>query len=305
MRIVGGGAPEGRRVLDLFAGTGALGLEALSRGAARAVFVDDHGPSRALIRKNVETLGLNGVAKIWRRDATRLGPCRGDPYDLLFLDPVAAPDASAAADLAEAAEGSADPVGRLRVPSEQGEAFLEALRTTFPDLTAEDNGSPFASSLPRTFGAGIFLNFVWSSAASAAPTAIALALRSGVSVYDPQDGLCYVPPHLARTNDATIVSPWLQCDAPAGRTLLGDFIPALPGRANNRYAIVERRDGSFAQTMAESDGTFVLEYKLTAAGTHWCCTRPVDASTVVAVLSSFVRGRHEWPDLPWSPLERA
>lgn len=81
------GLPEGARVLDLFAGVGALGLEALSRGAARAVFVDDHGASRALIRENVDKLGLTGVTKIWRRDATRLGPCRGDPFDLIFLDP--------------------------------------------------------------------------------------------------------------------------------------------------------------------------------------------------------------------------
>ncbi len=81
------GAPEGRRVLDLFAGTGALGLEAMSRGAARCVFVDDHGPSRALIRTNVEALGLMGATKIWRRDATRLGPNRDRPYDLIFLDP--------------------------------------------------------------------------------------------------------------------------------------------------------------------------------------------------------------------------
>lgn len=80
-------APVGRRVLDLFAGTGALGLEAMSRGAVRAVFVDDHGPSRALIRTNVEAMGLTGATKIWRRDATDLGPCRGDPFDLIFLDP--------------------------------------------------------------------------------------------------------------------------------------------------------------------------------------------------------------------------
>ena len=79
--------PEGRRVLDLFAGTGALGLEALSRGAVRAVFVDDFATSRALIRENVEALGLTGQTKIWRRDATRLGPCRGEPYDLIFADP--------------------------------------------------------------------------------------------------------------------------------------------------------------------------------------------------------------------------
>lgn len=79
--------PEDCRVLDLFAGTGALGLEALSRGAVWAVFVDEHGPSRALIRENVEKLGLGGATKIWRRDATKLGPCRGDPFDLVFLDP--------------------------------------------------------------------------------------------------------------------------------------------------------------------------------------------------------------------------
>jgi 16S rRNA (guanine966-N2)-methyltransferase len=80
-------APEGMRVLDLFAGSGALGLEALSRGAAFALFVDDHGPARALIRGNVESLGLIGETKIYRRDATRLGPCRGAPFDLAFLDP--------------------------------------------------------------------------------------------------------------------------------------------------------------------------------------------------------------------------
>ncbi len=80
-------APAGMRVLDLFAGTGALGLEALSRGAAHCLFVDDHAPSRALIRENVERLGLIGESKIYRRDALSLGPCRGAPYDLAFLDP--------------------------------------------------------------------------------------------------------------------------------------------------------------------------------------------------------------------------
>ncbi len=79
--------PEGRRVLDLFAGTGALGLEALSRGAARAAFIDDFAASRALIRENAEALGLTGQIKIWRRDATRLGPCRGEPFGLIFADP--------------------------------------------------------------------------------------------------------------------------------------------------------------------------------------------------------------------------
>ena len=78
---------EGARVLDLFAGTGALGLEALSRGAARAVFIDDGAAARGLIRRNIETLGVIGQTKLWRRDATRLGPCRGEPFALIFADP--------------------------------------------------------------------------------------------------------------------------------------------------------------------------------------------------------------------------
>ena len=80
-------APIGMRALDLFAGVGALGLEALSRGAVRVQFVDDLPAARALIRRNVETLNVIGQCKIFRRDATRLGVCRGEPYDLLFLDP--------------------------------------------------------------------------------------------------------------------------------------------------------------------------------------------------------------------------
>src|SRR6186713_3684809 len=59
---------EGARVLDLFAGTGALGIEAISRGAAYALFVDDGVEARALLRDNVETLGLGGVTRIFRRD---------------------------------------------------------------------------------------------------------------------------------------------------------------------------------------------------------------------------------------------
>ncbi|MEI9992579.1 MAG: 16S rRNA (guanine(966)-N(2))-methyltransferase RsmD [Rhizomicrobium sp.] len=80
---------DGAKVVDLFAGTGALGLEALSRGASFALFVDDSAESRALIRANVETLNLTGATKIWRRDATALGPLgagAGGPFTLAFLD---------------------------------------------------------------------------------------------------------------------------------------------------------------------------------------------------------------------------
>ena len=81
-------ALEGARVVDLFAGTGAMGLEAVSRGARFCLFVDDAAASRALIRENVEAFGLTGASKIWRRDAARLGPLDTlAPFDLAFLDP--------------------------------------------------------------------------------------------------------------------------------------------------------------------------------------------------------------------------
>ncbi len=78
----------GARVLDLFAGTGALGLEAMSRGAAFALFIDDGAEARALIRQNVAALGLGGATRIFRRDATRLGAAHPvEPFGLAFLDP--------------------------------------------------------------------------------------------------------------------------------------------------------------------------------------------------------------------------
>lgn len=79
---------EGARVLDLFAGTGALGLEALSRGASYAVFIEESAEGRGLIRSNVEAFGLTGRTKIFRRDATKLGEAGTmAPFGLLFADP--------------------------------------------------------------------------------------------------------------------------------------------------------------------------------------------------------------------------
>lgn len=76
------------RVLDLFAGTGALGIEALSRGAKFALFVDEGPEARALIRENVEALGLGGASRIFRRDAANLGPAHpNEPFSLVFADP--------------------------------------------------------------------------------------------------------------------------------------------------------------------------------------------------------------------------
>ena len=79
---------EDARVMDLFAGTGALGLEAISRGARFCQFVDESAEARGLIRRNADALGVIGLAKIWRRDATSLGPCAPQtPFDLVFADP--------------------------------------------------------------------------------------------------------------------------------------------------------------------------------------------------------------------------
>lgn len=79
---------EGARVLDLFAGTGALGLEAMSRGASFALFVEDATPARGLIRRNIEELELTGQTKLFRRNALHLGPLKQqEPFSLIFLDP--------------------------------------------------------------------------------------------------------------------------------------------------------------------------------------------------------------------------
>lgn len=79
---------EGVRVLDLFAGTGALGLEALSRGASFAAFVDTGIEARGIIRQHIESFGLGGQTKLLKRDATSLGVMeKFKPFDLVFLDP--------------------------------------------------------------------------------------------------------------------------------------------------------------------------------------------------------------------------
>lgn len=79
---------DGIRVLDLFAGTGALGLEALSRGASHVTFVDIGAEARGIIRDHIEAFGAGGITKLLRRDATDLGvPGTFGKFDLVFLDP--------------------------------------------------------------------------------------------------------------------------------------------------------------------------------------------------------------------------
>lgn len=76
------------RVIDLFAGTGALGFEAMSRGARTCLFVEEAAEARGLLRRNQEALGLMGSTRIFRRDATGMGSIGpAEPYTLAFLDP--------------------------------------------------------------------------------------------------------------------------------------------------------------------------------------------------------------------------
>jgi 16S rRNA (guanine966-N2)-methyltransferase len=128
------------RVLDLFAGTGALGIEAISRGAKFALFIDNGAEARALMRDNVETLGLGGVTKVYRRDATDLGPAHPvEPFSLAFLDP---PYGKGLADLALVSlrDGGWLTPGALLVVEEAkvaafkvGEGFEELERRAYDD----------------------------------------------------------------------------------------------------------------------------------------------------------------------------
>ena len=104
---------EGARVLDLFAGTGALGLEALSRGAATCTLVDDGAAARALLRDNIDRMRAMGRTKVFRRDATRLGENRGAPFTLVFLDPPYGQGLGAAALAAAQAGGWLAPGARI------------------------------------------------------------------------------------------------------------------------------------------------------------------------------------------------
>jgi 16S rRNA (guanine966-N2)-methyltransferase len=116
----------GARVLDLFAGTGALGIEALSRGAAFVLFVDQTPEARALLRSNVEALGLGGVTRIFRRDATRLGAVHPNPpFSLVFADPPYNRGLAEAA-LASAHAGNWLSQGALAVVEEAAEAHFTA-----------------------------------------------------------------------------------------------------------------------------------------------------------------------------------
>ncbi|HSA66773.1 MAG TPA: 16S rRNA (guanine(966)-N(2))-methyltransferase RsmD [Methyloceanibacter sp.] len=137
------GAPQfdftGARVLDLFAGSGALGLEAMSRGARFCLFVEESADARAAIRRNVEALSLTGTTKIWRRDATRLGEAGSmQPFDLIFLDPPYGKGLATKA-LQSASAGGWIRDGAIAVLEERADAEVE-LPEAFQELDARIYG---------------------------------------------------------------------------------------------------------------------------------------------------------------------
>ena len=114
------------RVLDLFAGTGALGLEAFSRGARFVLFIETAAAARGAVRRNVEAAGATGASRIWRRDATRLGTVSGPPFTLCFADPPYGRGLGVAA-LASAAAGGWLVPGAIVVLEERADAAPEAV----------------------------------------------------------------------------------------------------------------------------------------------------------------------------------
>ena len=78
---------NGARVLDIFAGTGALGLEALSRGATHASFIENGKPALALLTRNIALMRADSETALHRKDATAPGPNPSAPFDVIFHDP--------------------------------------------------------------------------------------------------------------------------------------------------------------------------------------------------------------------------
>lgn len=127
------------RVLDLFAGTGALGIEAMSRGARFALFVEEAAEARALIRENVEAFALPGITRLFRRDATNLGEAKPiEPFSLAFCDPPYGHGFAEKALASARAGGWLAPSSLIVVEEEKGafvtpEGFEEIERRTYDD----------------------------------------------------------------------------------------------------------------------------------------------------------------------------
>jgi 16S rRNA (guanine966-N2)-methyltransferase len=117
----------GARVLDLFAGTGALGLEALSRGAEAAVFVDDGPVALDLLRDNIARMRAGERVQVLARDATRLGANPGAAFGLVFLDPPYGRGLGAKALAAAGAGGWLAPGALVVLEERAGEAAAAGL----------------------------------------------------------------------------------------------------------------------------------------------------------------------------------
>lgn len=123
---------DGACVLDLFAGTGALGLEALSRGAAQVTFVENGRKALALLERNIALCHAEAATTILRRDATRLGPHDGPPHDIVFLDPPYGKNLGGKALSAARAGGWLAPAATIiweesaEMPAPQGFTLIEA-----------------------------------------------------------------------------------------------------------------------------------------------------------------------------------
>ncbi|RYH10825.1 16S rRNA (guanine(966)-N(2))-methyltransferase RsmD [Tropicimonas sp. IMCC6043] len=136
----------GARVLDLFAGTGALGLEALSRGARHVTLIDEGAKARALCRENIEKMRAYGTTKLYRRDATRMGENRGETFDLIFLDPPYGKGLGVRAIASALAGGWIAPgamiVWEENAPQEAPEGFDLLDRRTYGDTHVTILGAP-------------------------------------------------------------------------------------------------------------------------------------------------------------------
>lgn len=129
------------RVLDLFAGTGALGLEALSRGAASCLFLDTDPGARAALMTNIEACGARGITRVWKRDAACLDPLppsANGPFDLVFLDPPYGKGFDVAA-LAGLSKGWLAPDGLIMLERGRSEGAL--VSTGFEVLDTRDYGA--------------------------------------------------------------------------------------------------------------------------------------------------------------------
>lgn len=132
-------AVAGARVLDLFAGTGALSFEALSRGANYALLVDEGAEARGLIRENIEALGLEGTTRLYRRDATKLGLAQAiGRFSLVFCDPPYGRDLSPKALAAAASGGWLEPDALVLV--EEAASATIAPPPGFAELERRDYG---------------------------------------------------------------------------------------------------------------------------------------------------------------------